>query len=234
MPILNTKEIVGTPSKVRGIKLSLIVITILLLSAFVPLHLSSSTGTAQATTCPSTIRYGSSGTWVKRLQGSLNTRAVSNYLEVDGSFGPKTQTSVKQFQRAYKLTVDGIVGPQTWSALGFCGWSGHSGVSGGGCKTYSDATTCISVSSAGYIEPDVYLRKYTNLTVIVQLIKDGSIVEDVWWQGGPYSSGTYLYATPIKSSPGHIWQTRVIQNVVDFFADVPGMHSYSWSPIQYT
>jgi hypothetical protein len=216
-------------------KLSLIIIPILLLSAFVPFHLSSATGTAQAASCPPTIRYGSSGTWVKRLQGSLNVRHLGiTSLAVDGSFGPKTQAGVRTFQSAYKLTVDGIVGPQTWGALGFCGWSGSSGVSGGGCKTYSYATTCISVSSAGYIEPDMYIRTYTHYNVIVQLIKDGSIVESVWWQGGPYSSGTYLYATPIKSSPGHIWQTRVIQEVVDLFADGPGLDWYSWSPIQYT
>jgi hypothetical protein len=58
-----------------------------------------------------TLRRGSKGDDVRRLQSLL---AVG----VDGDFGPKTEGSVKQFQVRKKLTADGIVGPQTWGALG--------------------------------------------------------------------------------------------------------------------
>jgi hypothetical protein len=58
-----------------------------------------------------TLRRGSKGDDVRRLQSLL---AVG----VDGEFGPKTEGSVKQFQVRKKLTADGIVGPQTWGALG--------------------------------------------------------------------------------------------------------------------
>ena len=34
-----------------------------------------------------------------------------------GNYGPITEAAVKEFQRAMKLTVDGIVGPKTWAAL---------------------------------------------------------------------------------------------------------------------
>ncbi len=37
--------------------------------------------------------------------------------DIDGSFGPKTQTAVKSFQKANGCTVDGIVGAQTWEAI---------------------------------------------------------------------------------------------------------------------
>jgi peptidoglycan hydrolase-like protein with peptidoglycan-binding domain len=35
----------------------------------------------------------------------------------DGIYGPHTRSQVRAFQSARRLTVDGIVGPQTWSAL---------------------------------------------------------------------------------------------------------------------
>ena len=44
-------------------------------------------------------------------------RARGKTVTVDGIFGPKTDTAVRDFQRQKGLSVDGIVGPLTWSAL---------------------------------------------------------------------------------------------------------------------
>ena len=38
-------------------------------------------------------------------------------LDVDGIFGPNTESAVKGFQADNSLQQDGIVGPQTWRAL---------------------------------------------------------------------------------------------------------------------
>jgi peptidoglycan hydrolase-like protein with peptidoglycan-binding domain len=38
-------------------------------------------------------------------------------LDVDGIFGPKTEAAVRGFQQNDNLSVDGIVGRQTWTAL---------------------------------------------------------------------------------------------------------------------
>lgn len=44
---------------------------------------------------------------------------------IDGIFGPKTLTAVKNFQRDYGLVVDGIVGKKTLAALGLSGTSSN-------------------------------------------------------------------------------------------------------------
>lgn len=63
----------------------------------------------------STIQYGSSGEDVKKLQRELNKNGYS--LDVDGQFGSKTQAAVKDYQKKNKLSVDGIVGKNTWGSL---------------------------------------------------------------------------------------------------------------------
>ena len=53
---------------------------------------------------------------VRALQAVLNLRGY-DCGEPDGSFGPKTETAVKAFQKAKGLDVDGIVGTDTWTVL---------------------------------------------------------------------------------------------------------------------
>jgi len=57
------------------------------------------------------LRKGDKGQEVKRFQCSLS-------VATDGDFGPKTEKAVKEHQTQNKLTVDGIVGPQTLKSLG--------------------------------------------------------------------------------------------------------------------
>lgn len=69
----------------------------------------------QASSSLPTLRLGSKGDDVKYLQVILNFYGYD--LKVDGMFGSKTEAAVKKFQKSRKLTVDGIVGLKTWSAL---------------------------------------------------------------------------------------------------------------------
>jgi putative peptidoglycan binding protein len=67
---------------------------------------------------PPLLNYGASDVngWVQHLQ-ELLTAAGHGPLAPDGQFGPATYHAVQAFQSARDLTVDGIVGPQTWTAL---------------------------------------------------------------------------------------------------------------------
>lgn len=61
------------------------------------------------------LRQGSSGGSVKILQACLNGRGYP--LIADGVFGPATDNAVRRFQSNNGLSIDGIAGSRTWSAL---------------------------------------------------------------------------------------------------------------------
>ena len=68
---------------------------------------------------PATISQGATGSTVRWAQYLLvRTREQLDYHQIDGIFGPVTKSAVEAFQAGDNLTVDGIVGPQTWAALG--------------------------------------------------------------------------------------------------------------------
>jgi peptidoglycan hydrolase-like protein with peptidoglycan-binding domain len=72
------------------------------------------------------VKKGSSGDAVRGVQEEFQFRNESGDpnqgVQVDGIFGPKTDSAVRGFQHAVSLdvpsvAVDGIVGPITWQAL---------------------------------------------------------------------------------------------------------------------
>jgi peptidoglycan hydrolase-like protein with peptidoglycan-binding domain len=58
------------------------------------------------------VKKGSSGDAVRAVQSQFRS------LTRDGAFGQQTDARVREFQQQHHLQVDGIVGPQTWHALG--------------------------------------------------------------------------------------------------------------------
>ncbi|MBY6038171.1 L,D-transpeptidase family protein [Fictibacillus nanhaiensis] len=63
------------------------------------------------------LKKGSRGAEVRELQTKLTNLGYST-KGIDGVFGVNTDAAVRKFQKAKKLTVDGIVGPATKKALG--------------------------------------------------------------------------------------------------------------------
>lgn len=67
------------------------------------------------------LNQGSKGDCVKALQILLIGYGYScGASNADGSFGPETLSAVKKYQKAKGLSVDGCVGPATWTKL-LCG-----------------------------------------------------------------------------------------------------------------
>jgi len=70
---------------------------------------------------PPTLRNGSTGATVKKLQEVLNSgrgkfAPTSNpVLALDGIYGPQTALAVEGTQRQGHISADGVVGLQTWA-----------------------------------------------------------------------------------------------------------------------
>ncbi len=64
------------------------------------------------------VKQGSDGAAVRAVQSQIHSRGDgASQVAVDGIFGPATEAAVQAFQDLLGLSVDGIVGPQTWNHL---------------------------------------------------------------------------------------------------------------------
>jgi peptidoglycan hydrolase-like protein with peptidoglycan-binding domain len=61
------------------------------------------------------VRSGSTGDAVRAVQRLL--RVAGHDVEVDGNFGPQTESAIKKFQSQENISADGYVGLYTWSHL---------------------------------------------------------------------------------------------------------------------
>jgi peptidoglycan hydrolase-like protein with peptidoglycan-binding domain len=69
-----------------------------------------------STTLTTILQLGDSGPDVSQVQTQLQALGLYSGA-TDGNFGPDLQAAVIQFQQSSGLSADGIVGPETWSAL---------------------------------------------------------------------------------------------------------------------
>lgn len=64
------------------------------------------------------VKQGSTGDAVRAVQSQIHSRGDgAAQIVVDGIFGPVTNDAVRAFQALLGLSVDGIVGEQTWNHL---------------------------------------------------------------------------------------------------------------------
>ena len=104
------------------------------------------------------ISYGSSGDDVKELQRLLNASGYS--LDVDGQWGDKTEDAVRKYQKQNGLTVDGIVGTNTWGSLYGTNTSNTTNTQPTEPKSYSDID--LSKYDSGYQKSDAVIGAEKN------------------------------------------------------------------------
>ena len=106
---------------------------------------SSESGTEDASSSGSTdsgssvLRNGDSGEAVSDLQAEMN-ELTSHSLTVDGIYGPKTESAVTSFQQHEGISVDGVAGPETFGAMDGAESSGGSS-SGSSEASSSDSSS---------------------------------------------------------------------------------------------
>lgn len=62
------------------------------------------------------LKRGSTGLPVRRLQSRMSAVGYDTG-GVDGRFGVQTEAAVRKLQQDFNLTIDGVVGPQTWQVV---------------------------------------------------------------------------------------------------------------------
>lgn len=70
----------------------------------------------EGTAMKPTLIFGTLNPWVETLQKALSAKGFFQG-NADGDWQGKTEDSVRNFQRANGLGVDGVVGPATWAKL---------------------------------------------------------------------------------------------------------------------
>ena len=62
------------------------------------------------------LRIGSTGLPVRRAQKRMSLVGF-DVGGVDGRYGAKTQSAVKDLQQRFQVTIDGVIGLQTWAII---------------------------------------------------------------------------------------------------------------------
>ena len=115
-----------------------------------------------------TLRNGSTGENVRTLQHLLLEHKQN--VVVDGSFGPATESAVRAVQSSRNLTVDGVVGAQTWVSIVVTRRSGDNGDAVRGIQRSLSSKHGIATTVDGSFGPgtDTSVRTFQsrkNLTV---------------------------------------------------------------------
>ena len=175
---------------------------------------ATATASPTPTPTPTVLKTGAKGTEVKELQNKL---IQLGYLtgKADGVYGTKTAEAVVAFQKASKLTADGVAGEKTLSKLNSTSSTSSSSTT---TSTASASTSSSTVSSSQaqyanwYDKIKAIARKYPYVTIY-------DIGSGISWQGHIISLGAHADYEPVtandtakmlKAFGGNTWTPRAV------------------------
>ena len=109
-PIADTGNVAALTKKINGGDIGLADRQARYAKAMAALGGKVSAAAPVTTAVSETLRRGSKGDAVKKMQAKLG-------LAADGDFGPGTEAALKKWQSANGLTADGVAGPKTLAKL---------------------------------------------------------------------------------------------------------------------
>lgn len=131
-------------------------------------------------------KYGSTGSEVTQIQTKLKRWGYYDG-SIDGIYGSKTVAAVKYFQRTNGLTVDGIAGPATLSAMGITS-SSSSGSSGTSTSNSTDLNLLAKLIY-GEARGESYTGQVAVGAVVLNRVKSSSFPNTI--SGVIYQSGAF-------------------------------------------
>lgn len=130
-------------------------------------------------------KYGSRGEEVKQIQEKLKRWGYYNG-SVDGVYGSKTLSAVKDFQKKNGLTVDGIAGEKTLAAMGIYNSSSNSGSSN---NSSSRNVNLLAKLIYGESRGEPYTGQVAVGAVVMNRVKSSSFPNTI--AGVIYQSGAF-------------------------------------------
>lgn len=125
------------------------------------------------------LKQGSRGDLVKTVQTKLKRWGYYTG-SVDGIYGSQTKSAVKYFQRKNGLTVDGIVGKETLSALGISESALNGNSSSNSVGSYSSADVALLARVVyGEARGESYTGQVAVAAVVLNRIKSSSFPNTV-------------------------------------------------------
>ncbi len=140
-------------------------------------------------------KYGSTGSEVRTIQDKLKRWGYYDG-SIDGIYGSKTVAAVKKFQQKNGLTVDGIAGTKTLSAMGIMSSS-----SSGNSTNNSSNVNLLAKAIYGEARGEPYIGQVAVGAVIMNRVKHSSFpntISGVIYQRGAFDavSDGQINATP--------------------------------------
>jgi len=192
---------------------------ILLLAAMLPLRGAEAQGHPN-------LYWGSSGASVRVAQRKL---AAWGYYDgpIDGVYGTRMYAAVTLFQQRNGLTVDGVVGPSTWAALGEYG-RGTAAAAPTAAVSRSDDLDLLARVVSAEAKGEPYTGQVAVAAVILNRVRDSrfpNTLAGVIYQTHAFesvSNGT-IYQAPCESC------RRAAQDALNGW-DPSGGALFFWNP----